>query len=64
MLRGDPATHSFSAGYLRGGELIAIDTVNHAKDQMAARKLVAARVHPDPARLADPTVPLRDTVSA
>jgi 3-phenylpropionate/trans-cinnamate dioxygenase ferredoxin reductase component len=63
VLRGDPASHSFSAAYLRGGELIAIDTVNNAKDQMAARKLVAARVHPDPAKLADPAIPLRDTVA-
>ncbi len=64
VLRGDPATHSFSAAYLRAGELIAIDTVNQAKDQMAARKLVAARVHPDPARLADASIPLRECVSA
>jgi 3-phenylpropionate/trans-cinnamate dioxygenase ferredoxin reductase subunit len=64
VLRGDPASHSFSAAYLRGGELIAIDTVNSAKDQMAARKLVAARVCPDPAKLADASIPLRDTVPA
>lgn len=62
--RGDPSTHSFSCAYLRGGELIAIDTVNNAKDQMAARKLVAARVRPDVAKLADPSVPLRETVPA
>lgn len=62
VLRGDPATHSFSCAYLRAGELVAIDTVNNAKDQMAARKLVAARVSPDPARLADASIPLRDCV--
>ena len=64
VLRGDPATHSFSCAYLRGGELIAIDTVNNAKDQMAARKLIAARVRPDLAKLADAAVPLRDAVPA
>ena len=63
VLRGDPATHSFSCAYLRGGELIAIDTVNSAKDQMAARKLVAARVRPEVSRLADPAVPLKECVS-
>ena len=62
VLRGDPATHAFSACYLRAGELIAIDTVNSAKDQMAARKLIAARARPDVARLADPAVPLKDCV--
>ncbi|MGD9597232.1 MAG: NAD(P)/FAD-dependent oxidoreductase [Steroidobacteraceae bacterium] len=63
VLRGDPASRGFSVCYLAGGELIAVDTVNSAKDQMAARKLVAARVHPDPARLADITRPLRDCVA-
>jgi 3-phenylpropionate/trans-cinnamate dioxygenase ferredoxin reductase component len=62
VMRGDPASHAFSACYLRGGELIAIDTVNHAKDQMAARKLIAARARPNPDRLADPAVPLKDAV--
>ena len=62
VMRGDPASHAFSACYLRGGELIAVDTVNSAKDQMAARKLIAARARPNPDRLADHTVPLKDVV--
>jgi 3-phenylpropionate/trans-cinnamate dioxygenase ferredoxin reductase component len=62
VMRGDPATHAFSACYLRSGELIAIDTVNSPKDQMAARKLIAARVHPNLDKLADHAVPLKDTV--
>ena len=60
VLRGDPAKHSFSCCYLRQGELVAIDTINQAKDQMAARKLIAARFRPDPAMLADPAIALRD----
>jgi 3-phenylpropionate/trans-cinnamate dioxygenase ferredoxin reductase subunit len=60
VLRGDADAHVFSACYLRDGELIAIDTVNNARDQLAARKLIAARFRPDPARLADPSIPLRD----
>jgi len=62
VMRGDPASHSFSACYLRGGELIAIDTVNSPKDQMAARKLIAAHARPRPDRLADHTIPLKDVV--
>jgi len=61
ILRGAPASRSFSACYLRGGELIAIDTVNAPKDQMAARKLIAAHVRPSPDKLADPAIPLKDT---
>ena len=60
VMRGDPATRSFSACYLASGELIAIDTVNNAKDQMAARKLIAARARPNLDKLADPNLPLRD----
>ncbi len=60
VLRGDPATRAFSVCYLRDGELIAVETVNHTKDQMAARKLIPARARPDPRKLADPTIPLRD----
>jgi 3-phenylpropionate/trans-cinnamate dioxygenase ferredoxin reductase subunit len=60
VTRGSPAARSFSICYLRGGELIAIDTVNAPKDQMAARKLIAARGRPDPAKLREPGIPLKD----
>ena len=62
VMRGDPAAHVFSACYLRDGELIAVDTVNSPKDQMAARKLIAARARPDPGKLADAAVPLKEAV--
>jgi 3-phenylpropionate/trans-cinnamate dioxygenase ferredoxin reductase subunit len=60
ITRGDPASRSFSTCYLRDGELIAIDTVNQPKDQMAARKLIAARARPDLDKLANPSIPLKD----
>ncbi len=62
ILRGAPAARAFSVCYLRAGELIAIDSVNCPRDQMAARKLIAARARPDPAKLADPAVALKDTL--
>jgi 3-phenylpropionate/trans-cinnamate dioxygenase ferredoxin reductase subunit len=61
VVRGAPASRSFSACYLRGGELIAIDTVNAPKDQMAARKLIAAQARPNLGKLADPAIALKDT---
>jgi len=60
VVRGSPAARTFSVCYLRAGELIAVDSINSPKDQMAARKLIAARARPDPTRLADPAVPLKD----
>lgn len=61
VLRGDPAARAFSACYLRSGELIAIDSINTPKDQLAARKLIPARARPDRARLADPSIALQAT---
>ena len=60
VLRGDPTARAFSACYLRGGELIAVDSINTAKDQLAARKLIPARARPDRTRLADPSIPLHE----
>jgi 3-phenylpropionate/trans-cinnamate dioxygenase ferredoxin reductase component len=60
VLRGDPASRSFSVVYLKEGELLAIDTVNAAKDQLSARKLIPARARPDPRKLVDPAIPLKD----
>jgi 3-phenylpropionate/trans-cinnamate dioxygenase ferredoxin reductase subunit len=60
IVRGDPAARAFSVCYLRAGELLAVETVNHTKDQMAARKLIPARARPDRAKLADGANPLKD----
>jgi len=61
-VRGSPAARSFSVCYLRGGELVALDSLNTPKDQMAARKLIAAHARPNIEKLADPAVPLKDTL--
>ena len=57
-----PATRSFSVCYLKGGVLQALEAVNHGKDYMAARKLIADRARPDIVKLADPLVPLKEAV--
>jgi len=62
VLRGDPASRSFSVCYLAGRELLAVVAINHSKDYMAARKLIAERVAMDPDKLADPAVPLKEAV--
>ena len=62
VMRGDPANRSFSACYLRAGELVAIDSINAPKDQMAARKLIPARARPNLDKLANPEIALKDSV--
>ena len=59
VLRGEPATRSFSVVYLRGGRVIALDCVNATKDYVQGRALVAAGAAIDAARLADTAVPLK-----
>jgi 3-phenylpropionate/trans-cinnamate dioxygenase ferredoxin reductase component len=62
VTRGDPATRSFTVCYLKGGELVAVEAVNHSKDYMAARKLIADRARPNIDKLADPQIALKETV--
>ena len=40
ILRGDPATRSFSAVYLSKGKIIALDCVNNVRDYSQGRRLV------------------------
>lgn len=63
VLRGDPATRSFSVLYLKSGRLIALDCVNVIKDYVQGRKLVEAGAVIDPAKLADTSVPLKDMLA-
>ena len=60
VIRGDPESRAFSVCYLRDGELIAIDTIQRPQDQVAARKLIAARARPVPDKLTYPGVPLKN----
>jgi 3-phenylpropionate/trans-cinnamate dioxygenase ferredoxin reductase component len=62
VLRGDPASRSFSVCYLKGSELLAVEAVNHSKDYMAARKLIADRTPLQADRLADAALALKDAV--
>jgi 3-phenylpropionate/trans-cinnamate dioxygenase ferredoxin reductase subunit len=63
VLRGDPASRSFSVCYLKGDELMAVEAVNHSKDYMAARKLIAERARMNTAKLANPSLALQDAVN-
>jgi 3-phenylpropionate/trans-cinnamate dioxygenase ferredoxin reductase component len=60
ITRGDPASKSFSVCYLKAGELVAVEAVNHSKDYMAARKLIADRTRPDVSMLSDTRRALKD----
>jgi 3-phenylpropionate/trans-cinnamate dioxygenase ferredoxin reductase subunit len=60
VLRGDPATRSFSVIYLKEGRVIALDCVNAMKDYVQGRKLVEAKAQVAPEALADTATPLKE----
>jgi len=58
-LRGSMAGRAFIVFYLKEGRIIAADSVNRLGEFMTARRLVDARVHATPERLADESAPLK-----
>jgi 3-phenylpropionate/trans-cinnamate dioxygenase ferredoxin reductase subunit len=60
VVRGDPAARSFSVIYLRGGRVVALDCVNAVRDYVQGRTLILDSAAPDKAKLADPSVPLKE----
>jgi 3-phenylpropionate/trans-cinnamate dioxygenase ferredoxin reductase subunit len=62
VVRGTPESRSFSVCYLKDRELLAVEAINHSKDYMAARKLIAERALLNPEKLADPQLGLKEAV--
>jgi 3-phenylpropionate/trans-cinnamate dioxygenase ferredoxin reductase component len=60
VLRGDPAGGRFAAFYLREGKIVAVNSVNSAKDFVVGKRLIIEGRVPEVGRLADPAVPLTD----
>lgn len=63
IVRGEPATRSFSVAYLREGAVVALDCVNRTKDYVQGKALVTSRRPVDRARLANADLPLKDLAS-
>src|ERR1700733_1239725 len=61
VLRGDPAGPKWSACWLSGGVLVALLTVGIPRDLAQGRRLIEAAAAVDPARIADPDIPVRAT---
>nr|WP_286948231.1 FAD-dependent oxidoreductase [Pseudomonas sp. UBA6718] len=64
VLRGDPASDSFSAFYLKGDRVLAADTVNRPQDFIAAKRLVAEGIAVTAEQLADDGRPLKELLPA
>lgn len=64
VMRGDPATRSFSVVYLKAGRVIAIDCVNATKDYVQGRMIVTAGLVATAEQLADTETPLKALLPA
>ncbi len=62
VLRGDPATRSFSVVYLKAGRVIALDCVNNVRDYAQGRKLVEGGIVLTPDEAADTARQLKEFV--
>ncbi len=62
VLRGDPSARKFAAFYLKDGTLLAVDAINSAHEYMVGRKLIAAKARPDPEKLTDTTLSMKQVV--
>jgi 3-phenylpropionate/trans-cinnamate dioxygenase ferredoxin reductase subunit len=59
VVRGNPATRSFSVVYLKSDRVIALDCINVVKDYVQGRSLVVDGITADRAKLADISIPLK-----
>ena len=59
VVRGDPALARFALFHLRGDVLQAVEAVNAPPEFVIGRQLIAEQRPVDPARLADPRVPMK-----
>ncbi|MBT2276236.1 NAD(P)/FAD-dependent oxidoreductase [Rhodococcus qingshengii] len=66
VVRGDPETGKFSIGRFDGDVLQAVESVNHVKDHLGARKLLAVqperRTHVTRTAFGDASIPLASLV--
>ena len=60
VIRGSLEERSFAAFLLQDGRLLSTFTMNWNRDVRRSMPLIKAKAHPDPAKLADPDVDLRE----
>lgn len=56
--RGAPGSGTFTLFYMKGGKIVAVNTVNSGRDMGACKRLIATGKAFDPTQLADPEVKL------
>ncbi|MFJ8211701.1 NAD(P)/FAD-dependent oxidoreductase [Streptomyces sp. NPDC096033] len=63
LWRGDPEGDAWSVCWLRDGALVAVLAVGRPRDLAQGRRLIEAGTPVDPAKVADPAVPLKSATA-
>ncbi len=63
LTRGDPASGKFSVFHLMGDLVQTVEAVSTPADFMAGKRMIANRTKIDPAKLADPAVPIKEVTA-
>ncbi|MEH2549138.1 3-phenylpropionate/trans-cinnamate dioxygenase ferredoxin reductase subunit [Bradyrhizobium sp. AZCC 2262] len=63
-IRGSIDDGKFSVFYYRKSKLVAVDSINRAGDQMAARRLIAGGISPAPDQIRDPSFDLKSLLKS
>jgi 3-phenylpropionate/trans-cinnamate dioxygenase ferredoxin reductase subunit len=58
--RGDPEEGRFALFHFTDGALVAVEAVNSAPEYMAGQRMITTGARPDPERLRDTSVAMRD----
>jgi len=62
VVRGNPADGAFSVFYLKQGKLLAVDAINSPREYMMGRKLIAEGARPDPEKIRNTDVSVKELV--
>lgn len=64
VIRGEMASHKFTAFYLRDQLVVGANALNNPRDIRFTRMLMEQGARPDPVALADPNIPLKSLLEA
>ena len=63
ILRGDPATAKFAIFHLKGDQVQSVEAINSPPEFMMGKLLILNRKPVDKARLADPTISMKEVAA-
>jgi 3-phenylpropionate/trans-cinnamate dioxygenase ferredoxin reductase subunit len=63
LLRGDPATGKFAIFHLKGDQVQSVEAINSPPEFMMGRQLIGNRKPVDKARLADPSISMKEVAA-